>query len=143
MEPIYIEIHGVPIAKKRPRFARRGKFVTTYNDQETEEGKFILDLRQQFKGISPLEVPLKLQAEFHMPIPKSTSKKKTEMMLSHAICHTKKPDLDNLIKFVKDCCNGEIWKDDSQVCSIQADKYYSHTPKTRIWITEITNGQMV
>jgi Holliday junction resolvase RusA-like endonuclease len=36
MNELLITIPGKPIAKKRPRFARRGKFVTTYNDQQTE-----------------------------------------------------------------------------------------------------------
>jgi Holliday junction resolvase RusA-like endonuclease len=136
MDTIYIEIQGVPIAKKRPKFARRGKFVTTYNQQETEEGRFILDVRQQFKGVL-IEGPISLRTEFHMPIPKGTSQKKIELMLLNTICHTKKPDVDNLVKFTKDCLNGEVWKDDSQVVSLRANKFYSSQPKTRIWIEEI------
>jgi phage terminase large subunit GpA-like protein len=37
---INITIPGPPIAKKRPKFARRGKFVTTYNPQDSEEGRW-------------------------------------------------------------------------------------------------------
>jgi hypothetical protein len=45
---ITIEIPGKPIAKKRPRFARIGKFVQTYSDQKTEEGRFLWELRRQW-----------------------------------------------------------------------------------------------
>lgn len=51
------------------------------------------------------------------------------------IFHTKRPDLDNLIKFVKDCLNGVVYQDDSQVFSIQAEKRYSEDPKTEVFIS--------
>ncbi len=63
-----------------------------------------------------------------MPIPASMPKKK----LKADVQHTKKPDLDNLIKFVKDCANGVLWHDDSQVNNIQASKLYSVSPSTVI-----------
>ena len=69
-----------------------------------------------------------------MPIPKSASKKKQGAMKSGEIRHTKKPDLDNCIKFVKDCLNGIAWKDDSQVVRIVAYKHYHADPVTWIWI---------
>lgn len=127
-----IIIPGTPIAKKRPRFARRGKFVTTYNPQESEEGKWVTLAMTQVKEMKPAHVPISLKCNFYMPIPKSTSKKKTEMMINGDILHTKKPDLDNLIKFVKDCLNGIAWYDDSQVYEIMAQKRYSEKPETVI-----------
>ena len=132
---IKLEIPGKPIAKKRPRFARRGKFVMTYNDQETEEGRFLWEVKQQYKG-KPIEGPVQLHCEFCMYIPKSTSKKKQVEMIMGQIEHTKKPDLDNMIKFVKDCLNGIAWNDDSQVTYLSAVKHYSETPKTVVVITE-------
>lgn len=126
-----IKIIGKPIAKKRPRFARRGKFVMTYNDQETEEGKFFLQVQQQWKE-PPLEGAVQLFCDFFMPIPKGTSKKKRAQMISGDIPHIKKPDLDNLAKFVKDCLNSLIWKDDSQVIMLYAIKHYGEEPMTMI-----------
>lgn len=136
MNRISLCIIGKPIAKKRPRFARRGKFVTTYNDQETEEGRFILDLREELKQTGcpfpiPASVPIWITLTFHMPIPKSMSKK---ARLSN-VQHTVKPDLDNLIKFVKDCCNGIVWHDDSQVVGIKAVKEYMESPRTVIGVS--------
>ena len=123
-------IPGPPIAKARPRFARRGKFVTTYNPQESEEGKWITIAMSQIEG--PVEGPIYLECMFLMPIPKSASKKKQEAMDAGELKHVKRPDLDNLTKFCKDCLNGIAWKDDSQVVKMVAEKYYSTGPRT--WI---------
>lgn len=131
-----IEIKGDPIAKKRPRFARRGKFVAVINDQQTEEGRFLFEIQKQW-GLPALEGPLSLSMEFLLPIPQSTSKKKVALMLNQELRPNKKPDLDNLIKFSLDCLNGEVWKDDRQIISIKAIKAYSSTPLTKISIQEI------
>jgi Holliday junction resolvase RusA-like endonuclease len=129
MNEISLSIPGAPISKKRPRFARRGKFVTTYNPQESEEGKFVCLMQTQMKHDPiPAGTPIYLTLNFHMPIPASMSKK---VRLSNPK-HTKKPDLDNLIKFVKDCANGILWHDVSQVVFIIADKFFSEEPKTCI-----------
>lgn len=124
-----ITIPGAPIAKKRPRFARRGNFVTTYNAQETEESRVLWEIKQQYSG-EPSQCPVSLDVKFLMPIPASTSRKKAVQMLSGEIRHTKKPDLDNCLKFIKDVCNGTVWKDDSQIVYVQAEKYYSDAPQT-------------
>lgn len=127
MNVLTINIPGAPIAKKRPRFARRGKFVTTYNDQQTEEGKFICLMQTQLNGHKPIPTgtPITMEISFYMPFPASMSAKKRK-----GAYHTKKPDLDNMIKFVKDCANGVLWHDDSQVMGIKASKIYSDDPKT-------------
>ena len=134
MNELTIDIPGAPIAKKRPRFARRGKFVTAYNCQETEEGRWLLSARECFRRngvMEPLSVPLTLDIDFYMPIPASASKKARALMeLNQA--HTKKPDLDNCIKFALDCLNGELFCDDSLVYQINATKRYSGVPATFI-----------
>ena len=138
IKPIELTIYGKPIAKKRPRFVRRGKFVGTYNDQETEEGRFILDAKSQLNGRDLIEGPIKLVTTFFMPIPKSTSKKKKAQMMRGEIKHVKKPDVDNMLKFVCDCLNGIVWKDDSQVYIKHAAKIYSDNPMTKITVYEIS-----
>jgi len=134
-DTIEITIPGIPIAKKRPRFVRRGKFVGTYNCQDTEEGKFKWELLRAVLPCRDGEDPLFLSGEpvglriiFYMPIPESISKKKR----AELYWHTKKPDTDNLVKFVKDCGNGVLWADDSQVCLAEARKIYADVPKTEI-----------
>lgn len=132
-----IMIMGKPIAKARPRFVRRGAFVGTYNPQETEEGRWILEAKGQIQ--KPLEGPLSMICRFDMPIP--SGMRKTDIRRIEAgemVPHSKKPDLDNCLKFVKDCLNGIAWKDDSQVWWVQALKRYSTDPKTVILIYAVS-----
>jgi len=133
---IKLVIPGVPIPKARPRFARRGKFVQTYNCQEKEERYFrdICRLQTAHEPISK-DISIHLNCRFYMPIPESWTKKKHAELKSVGISHIKKPDVDNMIKFVKDCLNGLVWHDDSQVTSLSAEKEYSYNPRTEIIIS--------
>jgi Holliday junction resolvase RusA-like endonuclease len=133
---ITLEVKGKPIAKARPRFARCGKFVRTYDPQETEESRFLFEVQKQWNR-PPIEMPVKVRCSFEMPIPKSTSKKKSWAMIKDEIKHTKKPDISNLIKFIEDCLNGVVWKDDSQIIYLAGGKFYSEEPKTIIMIEEV------
>ena len=126
-------IIGVPIAKKRPRFANRKKkdgrkFIVGINDQETEEGRSYLDIRRQWTG-PPLDCPVKLFILALFPVTKS-SIKKVDAMLSGITKHTKKPDLDNLQKFYMDVFNGLVWVDAAQVWRVEAGKGFAQIPQT-------------
>jgi len=131
-----LTISGNPIAKARPRFARVGKFVKTYNIQDTEEGKFRWELLRQVlphrtgEGpLVPMGIPVSLRAIFYMPIPSGMSKKRLAAL---SYRHVKRPDTDNLLKMLKDCGNGILWADDSQVCEVHAGKLYDENPRTYI-----------
>ena len=140
MRRITLIIPGSPIAKKRPKFYRRGDNVGTYNPSETEEGKWIKMVVDQLKDWELLELlrgPVSLELYFHMPITKSWPKYKIKALEEGKIFHhIKKPDLDNLIKFAKDCLNKIVWNDDSQVFKEFAIKQYSLKPETLISIEE-------
>jgi Holliday junction resolvase RusA-like endonuclease len=138
MPDLTITIPGKPIAKKRPRFARRGKFVTTYNCQETEEGRFALSVMAQLpEGFKPLLGALRLSCDFNMPIPTSATKRQKAEIDIGIRKHVKKPDASNMIKFIEDVLNGIVWNDDSQVVQLEARKLYSHQPSTVIEIVEL------
>lgn len=132
---IELVILGDPIAKKRPQFSRKGDFVQTFNDQETKEGRFLWEVKNQWRG-EPMIGPLRLSMTFSMKIPSSVSKKIQSAISAGEYQHTKKPDLDNLIKFTLDCLNGIVWLDDKQIVMISAAKVYSSTASTNISITE-------
>jgi Holliday junction resolvase RusA-like endonuclease len=144
-----ITIPGEPISKHRPRFATRIKklpggkiraFSMAYSDQESEESKFMWHLSNQWKRDPiPKRFTVELHLQFLMPIPK-TSKKKHDLMVSGEIGHNGKPDLDNLIKFIKDCSRGIIYDDDSQVSHVTSSKVYSDTPKTVIEVVQTGIG---
>jgi Holliday junction resolvase RusA-like endonuclease len=54
--------------------------------------------------------------------------------------HVKKPDIDNLDKFLMDCCNGVVWVDDKQVAVKESKKVYSVSPCTELEVYEIIGG---
>lgn len=83
------------------------------------------------------EKPVCLIITAYFEIPKSKSKKIQGQMLADEILPTKKPDLDNIVKCVKDALNGIVYKDDSQVVQLYATKYYAYTPRVEITITEV------
>lgn len=138
-----ITILGRPIAKKRPRFARKGKFVTTYNDQETEESRFLFEVKHQVK--QPIEGPLFVKLIFYVQRPKNhfgSGKNADVLKPSSPKYPTSKPDLDNYIKFALDCLNGVAWVDDSQITEIKAEKRFedwtTQRPRTDIFIESLS-----
>lgn len=136
---IEIVIKGEPIGKARPRFVRRGKFVSTYSAQATEEGRWILMAQEQIKA--PCSGPLHVSCEFYMKRPKGHygTGKNAGVLKDWAVeaQHTKKPDIDNLVKFCFDCLNGIAWDDDAAVVSCSCLKQFDDGdgPRTiiKVW----------
>ena len=130
-----IIIPGRPIAKKRPRFVRRGEHVITYNPQETEEGRWLLMAKGQIT--ETMTGPVNMNCKFFFARPKShfgTGKNQDKLKPSAPAFHTQKPDIDNLQKFVKDCLNGIAYKDDCQIIYVEASKMWVEAKER----TEIT-----
>lgn len=141
MNKLEIIIPGVPISKARPRFARRGKFVTTYNPQESEEGRMLWEIRHHLPpDWTPLKTPTKIISIFYMKRPKAhygSGTNSNKLKKNAPIIHISKPDLDNLQKMIYDCFNQIVWVDDSVVCEAYARKEYSDNPRTEIIISEV------
>lgn len=68
---------------------------------------------------APLDGPLQVRAEFVLPRPKSLPKRLPTPP------HTKKPDVDKLIRAVMDALTGVVWRDDSQVIDLHPTKRYA------------------
>jgi Holliday junction resolvase RusA-like endonuclease len=79
-------------------------------------------------GASPLAGPVELHVLLYMQIPASYSKVKRARAISGDLRPTSKPDLDNVVKGIKDACNKIVWGDDSQVVRIVASKHYAARP---------------
>jgi Holliday junction resolvase RusA-like endonuclease len=121
-----IEIHvpGEPAPQPRPRVYRTPKGIRAVSVQgkvKTWRERIILAAQQQYVG-PPLEGPLMLRIEFYLPRPKRLMRKKDP--ITPVPCD-KKPDLDNLVKAVKDGLGTVVWHNDSQVASLHASKYYA------------------
>lgn len=139
-ESITFVVPGEPVAKGRAKFARRGNFVTTYTPEKTAryEDRVMMCAREAMgfsliqDGNPPIEGPIELHVLAIRSIPVSLSKRKQLAAESGEIKPTTKPDLDNVVKAIKDACNKIIWRDDSQVVDLFAKKRYGSIPRVEI-----------
>lgn len=120
---------GTPLPMARPRFSHGRVFYP----QKKEKLAYGLMIKKQH-GNKVHEIPIALTLTFFMPIPKSYSKKKRDLIMRGELYHIKKPDIDNLTAFILNCMTGIVYKDDAQVYSITAEKKFSDNPRTEIVI---------
>jgi Holliday junction resolvase RusA-like endonuclease len=132
MTPIVIELPGEPKGKGRPRFTRNG---VTFTPPKTRsyEASLAWTAAAAMKGAKPLEGPLTLAVEAHMPIPASWSGKRQRMAAAGDIRPTTRPDYDNVLKAL-DGLNGIVWRDDAQIVDVRCTKLYSERPRLRITV---------
>lgn len=124
-------IPGQPQGKGRPKFARQGNFVHTYTPKKTADYEKLI--QQEFKiqcgnVFFSKGIALNVSVCAFFEIPKSTSKKQAERMLSGDILPMKKPDIDNIAKVILDALNGVLYADDSQIIELNISKQYGETP---------------
>lgn len=127
---ITFEVLGEPQGKGRPRFARRGAYVSTYTPPKTKAyEKMIRDAfidaasknvvkRYMFTGFVSVDI------EAYFDVPKSVSKVKRDLLRAGGYCN-KKPDGDNIIKVVLDALNEIAYADDKNVIDMHVTKYYA------------------
>lgn len=127
-------IPGTPVGKGRPRFARRGAFVSTYTDSKTASYENLVKVKAEeaMRGRPLLEGPVAVDICLYVTAPASWSGKKISAALAHQIRPTTKPDMDNVIKGIFDAMNEIVWKDDKQVCELKVVKIYSPVASARV-----------
>jgi Holliday junction resolvase RusA-like endonuclease len=135
---IVYSVYGEPIGKGRPRFAKRGNFVSTYTPQKTKtyEDEIRLMAKAAMGGSEPLETPVTVAIYIRVGIPASFSKQKRKDALANIERPTKKPDIDNIAKCFLDGMNGIVYLDDKQVVSLHITKVYSETPAVEVMVKE-------
>lgn len=138
---IQFTVIGDPVAQGRPRFARRGNFVTTYDPEKSKNFKETVKWQAIENGANKklLEGPLKMTLVFRLQRPKGHHGKKG-LRPSAPTHHITKPDLDNLTKGIKDALEGICYARDQQVCEGYQRKEYSvagRPPGILITIEEI------
>lgn len=116
-------VYGAPVAQPRQRHRNvetnaGARFTQNYTPATHPVQQFKLDIKAaaQAAGLPPALVdgPLILECRFYVPRPASLMRKKDP---DGPIRLTKKPDLDNLHKAVKDALSKVLWHDDSQICA--------------------------
>jgi len=146
MNQISFFVPGLAVAQGRPRFVVRllkkifrggirkrcpicggeiSLLAYAYDPEKSRAWKQHVALfAKQHAPDKPLDCALKMELEFILPRPKSVSVKKRPLP-------TVKPDLDNLVKAVKDGLTGIIYRDDSLIVEIVARKVYDDGPEAK------------
>ena len=98
-------------------------------------------VRQQMleKDIPILNGPLFVIAHFRIAVPLSLTCPKR--LAQHTLPHTKRPDGDNLEKFLNDSLNGILWKDDAKIAWLLRSKTltYDKVGSTQLYIKQMLN----
>lgn len=126
---LLFSIDGLPV----PWAAHQGFGKRSFNPKFKEKEFYQWQVKAQW-NCEPISGPVHLEIVYHMPIPKGTSKPKRLQMLNGILHHLKRPDVDNLNKFLCDAIKGVVMEDDSQVWKIEASKIYSTSPRTTVRI---------
>lgn len=132
--PISFTVPGTPVAKGRPRSFIRGGRIGHFTPEKTVRYESLVAHEAGFAmgAGSPLEGAVRLCVMAYFPIPASWSLKRQNAALDGLEHVAKKPDLDNVVKAVKDGMNGVAWRDDCQVVSLVANKEYSDRPRVEV-----------
>ena len=133
-------IPGDPIAKGRPRLARRGKKVIRYTPQKTQSWELgaAAILARAWGRRPPLycAVEVTVVAVFNRPGRLACKHKRPCNCSPGRVVHLKRPDLDNCIKAQLDALQrAGVIHDDSMVCALHAVKCYAsenENPRTEI-----------
>ena len=139
MIQIMFTIYGEPVPKGRPRFSTKGKFPVAYTPEKTKnyESDVGMMAKAAMGASKPLEGALEAFIYVTFAVPASYSKKRTEACLSGQEKHTKKPDLDNVVKSVIDGMDKIVFENDSQFTSIHATKVYGEVAKVEVLVKQI------
>lgn len=135
---IEFTIPGEPVAKGRARSFIRAGHVAHYTPEKTARYENLVKMAasQAMAGRAPSEGPVVLFVSACMSVGASWSKKRQQAALAQLERPIKKPDLDNIVKAVKDGMNGVVWRDDAQVVRLTAAKYWAATPRVEVRVEE-------
>jgi len=129
-------VKGEPIPLGRHRVARGHMFNPSAKFQKS----FLKDC-QNFLPSSPFEGPLEATLVFYFSRPKNHFRTgKFSHLLKHdsPTWHTKRKDIDNLIKFVLDALNERAYLDDGQIVAIHSYKAYTDLePRVYVHIKKV------
>lgn len=132
------EIIGQPQGKQRAKVSTYRGFARAYTPEKTVAYENLIKLSFIESGgkIIPKDTSISMTLTAVYQIPKSFSKKKAAAALLGEIKPLTKPDIDNVIKVVCDALNGVAYKDDTQITSVTAIKYYGEQPKITVYLEE-------
>lgn len=130
MKEVKFTVPGTPVSKARARTfwdAKTGSYRSVTPEKTASYEGIVKLFYQHCAGgaVFDLGTPVAIEITARFEPARSESKKRRNLMLAGEIRHTRKPDIDNVVKTVMDALNKLAWHDDSQVISIKAEKRYS------------------
>lgn len=131
MTTIAFVVPGTPVGKGRPKFARRGNFVSTYTPEKTASYENLVKVKAEeaMQGQQLFEGAVSIEIALFVTPPASWSQKKQRAALAGEIYPTTKPDWDNCGKGICDAINEIVFKDDKQVVDARVTKRYAATAR--------------
>lgn len=93
------------------------------------------DMLRRQPGFVLIEDAAIVRVVFYLPRPKAIKDK--------SLPHTKKPDLDKLVRSVKDALSSVVWRDDALVVEIAARKEYARpgeSPRAEITVSRLVEA---
>jgi Holliday junction resolvase RusA-like endonuclease len=90
--------------------------ITTDNPKSKGWQQLVAEQAQSVARAGLFTGPVVLTVTFRMPRPQSLPRR--------VLHHTKKPDLDKLVRSTKDALKGILYRDDAQVVDLHARKVY-------------------
>lgn len=130
----------IPYTPKAKGSVRMGKYGC-YNPSSSGMFKTREFVRKQLGTMKQplLAGPLLVVAHYRLPAPLSAPGRKRRAQ--HLKPHTKKPDGDNLEKFLNDALNGILWTDDARIAWLLRSKTITDAKEgeTIIFVREIND----
>jgi Holliday junction resolvase RusA-like endonuclease len=136
---IEIVLLGAPLGKERVRFTREGQRPFTPQQTVNYEGRLAHAAQIAMNNRRLLEGPISVSIDVRMHVPVSKPKRWRAQALAGIVLPTKKPDADNVAKFL-DALNLIVWADDAQIVDLHVTKRYSPAPGIVIRVSEIDTG---
>ncbi len=135
----------IPTAQARARHGVVNGHSMTFKSGAQRAAEQTLDaLLAPHAPEAPLMGAVTLEFRAVFPPPKSASKKVRAAMLRGIEPHTKKPDLDNLTKQLKDAMTRlQFWRDDRQVVRLVCEKLYGEVGRWEVCIREAMEGETI
>lgn len=131
---IEIILPGQPIPKLRARTFKQNGVYKSLDPQHSDKIATKWRLKERYKGL-PLTDALEIDLHFYFRPVEGCKDKKDK--IEQKKLHTQKPDLDNLEKYILDCCNKILYEDDSQIVKIKSSKQWAEQARTEIRIKKM------
>ncbi|MAM87542.1 MAG: hypothetical protein CME36_09585 [unclassified Hahellaceae] len=125
-----------PVGKARARSTKNGHHFTPEKTR-CYERDVAIQAKLAMEGRPPTEMPVKLSTAIAFKVPESWPKWKQRDALDGLIAPTVKPDVDNVLKALKDALNGIVYQDDAQVVEGDFMKFYAVQGYVILTVSEV------